>query len=110
MNNQQMSSSQQTSTVPQVKTPEINDRDRLNEILSTEKYLANGYNMACNEASNESLYRVQLQLLNEIHDAQRNLFNLMQQKGWYKIEAENANKISQKAQQFANYRTQFPYS
>lgn len=106
----QMSGTQQASTVPQVKTPEINDRDRLNEILSTEKYLASGYNTACNEASSEDLYRVQLQLLNEIHDAQRNLFNLMHQKGWYKIEAEDVNKISKKAQQFANYRTQFPYS
>lgn len=100
----------QSSGLPQVKGPEMNDRDMLNDILSTEKYLTQAFNTAINEASNQQLYQTQLQILNELHDAQRQLFNLMHQKGWYKLDAANPNQIAQKAQQFANYRTQFPYS
>ncbi|SFI87537.1 spore coat protein [Thermoflavimicrobium dichotomicum] len=101
----------QTQTgLPQIKGPEMNDRDRINDLLAFEKYLASGYNTAANEASNEQLFQVQMNLLNDIHRAQHDLFNLMQQKGWYKVEAAQMNQISQKAQQFANYRTQFPYA
>jgi spore coat protein CotF len=109
-NQSQIMGPQQSKGLPQVKTPEMNDRDYINEILATEKYLANGYNTAVNEASNEQLYQIQLKHLTQLHQAQRDLFNLMHQQGWYKIEAAPSNQISQKAQQFANYRTQFPYS
>jgi spore coat protein CotF len=101
---------QASTGLPKVKGPEMNDRDRINDILSLEKYLSNGYNTAINEASNDQLFQMQLGLLNEVHQAQRDLFNLMHQKGWYKLEAADMNKVTQKAQQFANYRTQFPYS
>jgi spore coat protein CotF len=100
---------QQSTGLPQVKGPEMNDRDFINDVLATEKYMAAGYNSAVNEASNETLYQMQLQLLNEVHQAQRDLFNLMHQKGWYKLDAADTNQVAQKAQQFVNYRTQFPY-
>lgn len=106
----QMMGQQQTTGLPQVKGPQMNDRDFINEILATEKYLASGYNVAVNEASTQELFQTQLQMLTEVHQAQRDVFNLMNQKGWYKIDTADMNKISQKAQQFANYRTQFPYS
>jgi spore coat protein CotF len=100
---------QHSTGLPQVKGPQMNDRDRINDVLAMEKYLANGYNTAVNEAGNPALFQAQLQILNEVHQAQRDLFNLMHQKGWYKTEAANTNQITQKTQQFANYRTQFPY-
>lgn len=89
---------------------EMVDRDYLNDTLALEKYLANGYNIATIEASNDQLYQVQLKHLQEIHQAQRNLFNLMNSKGWYQVEPAQSDKIMQKAQQFASYRSQFPYS
>ncbi len=101
---------QQSTGLPQVKGPDLNDRDRINDILATQKYLSNGYNTATYEASNDQLYQLQLQCLNEVHQASRDLFLLMNQKGWYKLEAAEQTKISQKSQQFNNYRTQFPYS
>lgn len=108
MQNQTMGSVHSTG-LPQVKGPEMNDRDFLNDVLAMEKYLANSYNTAVNEASTEQLYRLQLNHLNAVHQAGRDLYNLMHQKGWYKIEAADSQKIDQKATQFANYRTQFPY-
>lgn len=102
---------QQASTgLPQVKGPDMNDRDRLNDILAMEKYLSSSYNTAVNEASTQELYQTQLNILTEVHQCQRDLFTLMQQKGWYKIDPADPQKISQAAQQFSNYHTQFPYS
>ncbi|KYQ87209.1 MULTISPECIES: spore coat protein [Thermoactinomyces] len=107
---QQNMGPQQSTGLPQVKGPELNDRDRINDILATEKYLAYGYNTACHEASHEGLFQLQMQCLSDVQKASRELFNLMHQKGWYKLEAAQPDKISQKFQQFSNYRTQFPYS
>jgi len=76
---QQTQGGQQTS-LPQVKGPEMNDRDRINDVMATEKYLTTAYNIAVNEASTEQLYRTQMSLLNELHQCQRDLFNLMHRK------------------------------
>jgi spore coat protein CotF len=106
---QQPSGGQQTG-LPRVKGPEMNDRDRINDVLATEKYLTTAYNVAVNEASTEQLYQTQLSLLNELHQCQRDLYNLMQRRGWYKVDQAMPQAISQAAQQFTNYQTQFPYS
>lgn len=90
--------------------PEMVDQDYMNDILELQKYLANGYNVAVNEASNDQLYQVQIKHLQEIHQAQRNIYKLMNAQGWYPIEPAQPDKIMQKAQQFASYRSQFPYS
>ncbi|MBD1370872.1 spore coat protein [Hazenella sp. IB182357] len=88
----------------------MSDRDRLTDILSLEKYLANGYNIATQEASNETLYQSQFQILSSVHQTQRDLFNLMQQKGWYQIEPVEEQKITDKANQFTQDQAQFPYA
>lgn len=100
---------QQSTGLPQVKGPEMNDRDFINDILAMEKYLSNGYNTAVHEASTEQLYQLQMNHLTAVHEASRKLFGIMHQKGWYKTDAAQSMQIQQKTQQFANYRTQFPY-
>jgi len=94
---------------PQVKGPEMNDRDRLNDVLATSKYLTDSFNVAVREASHTSLHQDMLTILNETHQATRQAFDLMFQKGWYKLEAEQQQKLDQSFQQFNNYSTQFPY-
>lgn len=107
MQNQQ--SEQQTTGTTQLQSPQMSDRDFINDILATEKYLTNSYNTAVNEASIEELYQLQMKHLNDSHQAARDLYNLMQQKGWYNVEPAENQKINQKAAQFAEYRSQFPY-
>lgn len=94
---------------PKSKGPEMNDRDRINDILALEKYLTDSFNVAVREASHEDLHRDLMQILNETHECQYNLFKQMFQKGWYKLEAEQQPALEQTYQQFSNYRTQFPY-
>ncbi|MCL6637227.1 MAG: spore coat protein [Alicyclobacillus sp.] len=95
---------------PQVKGPQMNDRDRLQDILATEKYLTDSFNIATREASHDALFKDVLTVLTETHQACRDVYNLMFQKGWYKVEAEQQPKINQTYQQFQGYTSQFPYT
>lgn len=99
----------QTGQLPQVKGPEMNDRDFLNDGLATCKLLTDNFNVAVREASHEQLHADMLQILTETHQSARELFNLMFQNGWYKLEAEEQPKLQQAQQQFSGYSSQFPY-
>ncbi|KLU41016.1 MAG: spore coat protein [Limnochordia bacterium] len=91
----------------QPKTPALNDRDRLNDMLLTEKYLTDGLNVFAREASHQALHRDVMQILNQTHHAARELFNLMFEKGWYSTQAEQPSHIAQQQQKFAGYQSQF---
>lgn len=89
------------------KGPEFNDRDRLNDILATEKWLTDGFNVFVRETSHQHLYNDILHILNETHHAARDVFNLMFEKGWYSLQAEQTSKITQQHQKFSGYESQF---
>ena len=78
---------------PVPKTPEMNDSDYLNDILATEKSMSNNYGIVLNEASNDSLYEEIINICKDTHTCQRNLFNLLFSKGWYKLEKAEQQKI-----------------
>jgi len=88
---------------PQVKGPEMNDRDRLNDCLFTEKYLTDSLNTMVREASHRELYQDLVSILNETHNCARDFFNLMFEQGHYALEAEEQQKIQQEQQKFQNY-------
>lgn len=94
---------------PQVKGPDMNDRDRVNDILALEKYLTDSFNVSAREASHPRLHQDVLTVLTETHQCQYEMYELMFRKGHYKLEAEQQTKLDQTYQQFNNYATQFPY-
>ncbi len=99
----------QTGQLPKVKGPEMNDRDFLNDGLSTCKYLTDSLNVAVREASHQQLYDDMLQILTETHHSAREMYQLMFRNGWYKLEAEEQQKVQQAQQQFSGYSSQYPY-
>jgi spore coat protein CotF len=99
----------QTGQLPKVKGPEMNERDFLNDILATEKYLTDNLNIMAREASHTDLHQSIRNMLNETHQSARVLFELMFKKGWYSLTAADPQVISQTAQQFQNYCSQEPY-
>jgi len=107
--NQNTIANPQSGQLPKVKSPQMNDRDFINDALSTSKYLAESLNVAVWEASHQQLHTELLSILNETHQSARNMYNLMFQKGWYKLEAEDQQKLDQAYQQFSGYSSQFPY-
>ncbi|HEU5141201.1 MAG TPA: spore coat protein [Bacillales bacterium] len=87
----------------------MNDRDFANDALATEKYMTAAYSTALNEMSHDMLYRDIKTVFNETQDCQRNLFNLMYQKGWYSLKASDPQQLQQDYQKFSNEKTQqFP--
>ncbi|MEK3807269.1 spore coat protein [Bacillus sp. FSL H8-0547] len=92
------------------KTPQMNDRDFINELLATEKYMTDSYSTAMNEMSNDALYQDIQGIFNETQNCQRELYNMMYKYGWYKLEAADTTKVQQSHQQFAGYlQQQSPY-
>ncbi|MDN4072480.1 spore coat protein [Fictibacillus terranigra] len=108
MNNNQNKIQNPESPVP--KTPQMNDRDFLNDILSYEKYMTASYSTAMNEASHDALYQEIHSIFDETKNMQRELYSLMFQKGWYSLTPEQPQKLQQAAQQYAGYMSQFPHN
>lgn len=109
MKNNQQNNKIQNPAVQLQKNPQMNDRDIVNDMLATEKYLTSSYVTALHEASHQHLYDDLLTIFNDTQQSQRELFLLMFQKGWYSLEAESEQKIQQSYQQHAEYSNQFPY-
>jgi spore coat protein CotF len=97
----------QETTVP--KTAEMNERDFLNDMLASEKYMTASYSTALNEVSNQTLYQDIATIFKETQDCQRLLFEAMFQNGWYSLEVADQQKMEQAYQQFSGYKSQFPY-
>ena len=91
------------------KTPQMNERDFLNDMLTTEKYMTSAYSVYLHEASNQPLYQEMMNIFTETQNCQRELYNLMFKKGWYKLEAADPQKLQQMYQQFQGYTNQLPY-
>ncbi|MCY8309386.1 spore coat protein [Bacillus vallismortis] len=108
MNQQNQKISNPQTPVPT--TPEMNDRDFINELLTTEKYMTTAYCTALNELSHESLYQDIQAIFDESQKTQRKLYDLMFQYGWYSVEAEDAQKLQKSYQKFdKTIQQQSPY-
>jgi spore coat protein CotF len=98
-----------THQVP--KTPLMNERDFVNDALSTEKYMTASYSIAMNEASHNTFYQTLVGICQETQDCQRDLYNLMFKNAWYGVVQETNQNIQQSVKQFSNYlQTQDPYN
>lgn len=99
----------QTLQKPEVvmpNTPDFNDRDIANEMLTTEKGLAASYSTFVTETSNDFLYKRINEIQQDTVQAHRNFYNLMFEKGWYKVELEEKQTLETTYSQFNNYKSQ----
>ena len=90
--------------VPQ--TPEMNDRDYLNDLLNTEKCMSDNLSTALNEASNEHIFKEFMPMFNDTKEAANDLFNLLFKNGWYTLEKAEQQKIQQKQTEFSQKLTE----
>ena len=78
----------------------ISDKEMLIDVLTSIKSLADLYHHFSIEASNDFVYDIASDLKEEIFDEQRDYFNTLVHKGWYKVETQPANKINQELMKF----------
>ncbi len=76
------------------------DKDMIGDILSTQKMMTGGYNTVANEASNPEIKNVFMDILNDEHCIQHDVFDQMSQRGWYATEAAPQNKIDTVKQKY----------
>lgn len=78
----------------------FSDKDILTDVLTSIKSLASLYHNFSIEASNDLVFDISSDLREEIFDEQRDCYNLMYSKGWYKLEQQPKSKITQDLQKF----------
>ena len=74
----------------------LNDKDYMNSLLSTLKELVKNYAVSLTETSNECLYRKYKEMFDVYASMQREVFEAMFERGWYKLEKAEDNKINEK--------------
>ncbi len=90
-------------------TPSMTDRDFLTDCLTSEKYMTQSYATALHEMSHHSLFKDIHSIYTQTQQSQRELYNLMFEKGWYGYKAAPTQDIQQVSQTFSQYPSeQFP--
>lgn len=76
----------------------LNDKDYLNDLLSSLKCLVKDYTVSLTEASNKNLYQEYKEMYNELSMLQRETYELLFKYGWYQLEQAEDEKINNKCQ------------
>ncbi len=77
------------------------DRDILQLALNESKHTAEALNSFILESSNEQLRRDYMTVLGDIYSQQKQVFDLMQQKGFYSVENATSQQIAQAQSRFS---------
>jgi len=80
----------------------LTDKDVLTDALATQKYATANYNLFANECANAELRSQVIDLLNDEHLIQSDLFTQMNKRGWYPVPQAECQKIQQAIEKFQN--------
>ena len=80
----------------------LSDRDILQLALNETKYTASAINAFALEAASDTLRRDYLTILGDVHSREKQLFDLMQQKGYYNVKNASPQDISQVQSKFSS--------
>jgi spore coat protein CotF len=86
---------------PNACTQYLGEKEILQDALMSQKHITEGYNTFAGECVSEPLRNTFLNILNEEHDIQADVFNQMQSHGWYQTESASPQKVQQARQKFS---------
>ena len=78
----------------------LNDKDNLVDMLSNTKFAASSYNMYAGESSCDNVRNALLQILEDEHDIQNDIFIKMNSMGLYPTTPADRQKIEQAKSKF----------
>lgn len=78
------------------------DKEIMTDLLNSQKTITGGYNTGANEAAGAPLKAEFMNILNEEHQIQHEVFLEMQKRGWYSPAQAEQQKISQAKQKFSS--------
>lgn len=82
------------------------DKERMTDLLLTEKHLASEYCTFLAEAATPEVIRTLTELLSDTHHAQQALFQDMNGRGWYPVTKAEDQKVTEAKQKFGMMVTQ----
>lgn len=78
------------------------DKEIMTDILNSQKTITGSYNNGANEAAGAALKSGFMNILNEEHQIQHEVFLEMQKRGWYCPPQAEQQKINQTKQKFSS--------
>ena len=79
----------------------FSEKEILGDALATQKAATANFNTAANECVNEDVRQVMMNILEEEHNIQQNVFNMMHEKGFYPTPEADEKKVEQVKQQYS---------
>ena len=79
----------------------LGTKEILEDALMSQKHITEGYNTFAGECVNEQLRTAFLNILDDEHAIQADVFGTMQSNGWYPTESAQPQKIQQARQKFS---------
>ena len=79
----------------------LGEKEILQDGLISQKHISESYNTFAGECVNEQLRTAFLNILDDEHRIQADIFCTMQANGWYQVEAAEQQKIVQARQKFS---------
>lgn len=79
----------------------MGDKETVNDFIASQKQIASSYNTFAGECVNEQLRTDFLNILDDEHRIQADLFNQANSRGWYQVKQADAAQISQVRQKFS---------
>ena len=78
----------------------MSEKEILSDCLSSQKFTTSAYNNYAGECANEQLRNAFLNILDDEHRIQADIFTDMNTKGWYTTQPAEQQKLQQARQQF----------
>ena len=88
-------------TDPNRCTQFMGDKEVLQDGLISQKHITESYNTFAGECVNEQLRGAFLNILDDEHRIQADMFTALQTNGWYTVEPAEQQKIQQARQKFS---------
>ncbi len=78
------------------------EKEMLSDALSSQKLATDNYNTFANECSNPAVKNEFMNILNEEHQIQFEVFSELHKRGWYPVQQAEQQKVSQAKQKYQN--------
>lgn len=101
-NQQNQKQGQQGQAMQSGQGMQFADKDILQLALNESKHTAEALNSFILESSNEQLRRDYMTVLGDVYNQQKQVYDLMQQKGFYNVENATTQQIAQVQSKFSD--------
>lgn len=79
----------------------LKEKELLQDSLISQKLITGSYNTFAGECVNEQLRGAFLNILDEEHCIQADIFSQLQSNGWYQVEPADAQKVQQARKKYS---------